>query len=263
MQFLPPITPPLIRLRKSIQLAGRCLMPSVLDRDKIDHPEDTDWEPDHPEDYCPRCGQTIGPYAAIAHGCASCYKQHFHWDRMIRLGPYQSPLDRRIKSLKFHHTWKWADYLGKQLATALPQPQPGHAIYITSVPLHRNRRLKRGYNQSELIAQRIAKQRHFRYRNLLKRTKDTLPQSSLPPSKRAANVSGAFSLIHPNLDLENAHIIIIDDVKTSGSTLTQCAKLLRKANPLTITAAVIAVASPNHHQPSDDDYADIHRAIHA
>ncbi|QDU33824.1 DNA utilization protein GntX [Poriferisphaera corsica] len=182
---------------------------------------------------------------------------------MIRLGPYKAPLDRRIKSLKFHHVWKWADYLGKQLATALPQPHVGHAIYITAVPLHRNRRLKRGYNQSELIAKRIAKQRQFKYHTLLKRTKDTLPQSSLPPSKRDANVTGAFSIIHPNLNLENAHVIIIDDVKTSGSTLKQCAKLLRKANALTITAAVIAVASPSDHQPTDDHDADIYQTIHA
>ena len=230
------------------------MLPTQFDLDNL-RSDARNWSPDHSEDYCPRCGQSLGPHTATIQGCSACFQKQHPWHRLIRLGSYQDPLRRRIHQLKFHNSWQWSRYFAHHLANSIPAYSDHSKIIITSVPLHYRRRVERGYNQAALIAKHIAHLRQFKYKSLIKRIKNTTPQSTLAPSLREANVRNAFKLTSPKLDLTNHHIILIDDVKTTGSTLRACSKILNTANAQTVTVAVIAVAIQNQlSSVSDSQY---------
>ncbi len=100
---------------------------------------------------------------------------------------------------------------------------------IIPVPLHPKRLFKRKYNQSALLAQKLAKHFHKEYLPLvLKRKKNTISQGHLNRTKRQANVRGAFYISTPE-EIQGKKILLIDDVYTTGATLNECAKILKKA----------------------------------
>ncbi|MCX6745711.1 MAG: ComF family protein [Candidatus Parcubacteria bacterium] len=112
--------------------------------------------------------------------------------------------------------------------------------FLVPVPLHKKRELLRGFNQSELIAQKLADHYHFKKINLLKRNKDTISQINLKRTERQKNIKGAFSSSSPENFNKNKKIILIDDVVTTGSTLNECAKELAKSGFSDIYSLVIA-----------------------
>lgn len=111
---------------------------------------------------------------------------------------------------------------------------------IISVPLHRQRLRERGYNQSEILSKNLS-----RINNLddmsgyFIRSKNTQSQVNLKMHERENNVRGAFELLNDSL-VYGANIILIDDIFTTGSTMTECAKVLKEAGAKSVTALVIA-----------------------
>ncbi|OQB25806.1 MAG: DNA utilization protein GntX [Firmicutes bacterium ADurb.Bin182] len=98
---------------------------------------------------------------------------------------------------------------------------------IVPVPLHKNRQRQRGYNQSELLAKKIAERENIRFDpHIIARTRDTGTQTKLSHKQREKNVKGAFSVLS---NVKGLDIVLIDDVITTGSTLSECAKVLKKA----------------------------------
>ena len=114
--------------------------------------------------------------------------------------------------------------------------------YMIPVPLHWMRKAKRGYNQAEEIAQSLALYRHAEVANIISRVKNTPFQSSLAFDKRLDNVKHAF-ILKTSIDkalYENKHLILVDDLMTTGSTLAACAKQLMQLKPASITAVVVS-----------------------
>jgi ComF family protein len=107
------------------------------------------------------------------------------------------------------------------------------------VPLHRKRFLSRGFNQSELLAEKLGKLLDFKNSNILKRIKSTQTQINLTRKERQENVRFAFTLTDKNSDI-NKKVILIDDVVTTGSTLKECAQALADAGYREIYGLVIA-----------------------
>lgn len=103
-------------------------------------------------------------------------------------------------------------------------------IVIVPVPLHPGRARKRGYNQAELLAYELSKRLGVEYPlNVLERIRQTKPQFKLSKKERKENIDGAFALIENlKLEIKNKNIILIDDITTSGVTLRECAKVLKK-----------------------------------
>ena len=106
---------------------------------------------------------------------------------------------------------------------------------IIPVPISKKRYKQRGYNQSSLIAKKLAKE-------LLKenfKTKNVIEQSKLNKDNREKNIKGAYEIFHIN-QLKNKKILLVDDIYTTGSTLRECSKILKKSNPKKIGVLTIA-----------------------
>ncbi len=206
-------------------------------------PEDLgDWQADQPGVYCPRCGASAGKGSVMPAGCPFCLNQRLPWHRLTRLGLYAPPVDAWVRQMKFAGRWRFAEWFGRQLAEAMGEvTDPGRTL-VCSVPMPLARRWRRGYNQSDLLGRAVAKSRGLSYLPALKRTRYTPPQTSIVPSRRAENVRQSFAL--DRVDLSGYEVMLIDDVKTSGATLSACCRLLTKAGAASIHVGVVAVADP-------------------
>ena len=206
--------------------------------------QQNDWHIDLPEQFCPRCGASSGPSGYTDDGCAFCVGKRIAWDKIVRLAAYSPPVDQWIIAMKFHRDWSWAIWFGQQLGRQIQK----HTLETTSavcyVPMHWRRRVRRGYDQAYLIAKAVADVCPLPIADVLKRRRYTRPQTSVVASNRNENVRNTFSM--KRVDLTGWDMWLVDDVKTSGSTIAACTGLLRRAGARRINVAVAAVADPRN-----------------
>jgi ComF family protein len=189
---------------------------------------------------CTLCARSLAGYALpVDYRCGSCRQDPPAYDRLIALWSYRPPLDAVVQAFKFRRL----DYLGRHLATALASeigPRIGNIGDIDRVvpmPLHWRRRLARGYNQAERIARPLAGLLGLPFATALTRSRATPPQSLLGRAERLANLRKAFRVPRPE-EMRELHILLIDDVATTGATLDAAARTLKKAGAATVTALV-------------------------
>ncbi|MCX7175568.1 MAG: ComF family protein [Proteobacteria bacterium] len=160
--------------------------------------------------------------------CGACLKRPPHFDATLSCFSYDFPVDRLIQALKYRRSLVVSDYLALALLEAAPMPpMPAmQAALLLALPLSAQRLRQRGFNQALEIARPLAKCLGL---PLLidgyKRVIDTAPQTSLPWQERQKNIQGAFECA---LDLSGKTIIVIDDVMTTGATLNEFARTLKK-----------------------------------
>jgi len=201
------------------------------------------WRPDPVDEYCGRCGATVAPEAVTETGCPHCRGQRLAWDGAWRLGAYEPPLGLWVRRMKFGGMWRWGEWFGDRLAEAVIPGPPKTPNVVIPVPLHWTRRVRRGFDQAAMIAERLARARGWPVAPLLRRTRRTQPQSLIrSKAGRSENVRGAFEM--QPVDLAGWTVWLVDDVKTSGATMSQCARLVRHAGAERVEVAVAAVAGP-------------------
>ena len=140
---------------------------------------------------------------------------------------YKPPISYWISLMKFHNKWYYAKMLGQLFAKRLKKsiPKEQYPELIIPVPLHRKRLQKRGFNQAIEIAKPISKLLNIPIdRHSVKRIKATKPQSELTEIQRQKNVKNAFEITKP---ISAKHIVLIDDVMTTGNTINELKKTLR------------------------------------
>ena len=150
--------------------------------------------------------------------------------------PYEGETERMIRDLKYHGKRHFARTLGYYLARGI-QEEGIEADWICPVPLHPKKYRQRGYNQSALIADELAERLGLEKRyDLIIRKKDTQPQVELGKNERRKNVKDAFFGMVP---LNGERVLLVDDVCTTGSTLYECAKVIKKygGTPIAVSAA--------------------------
>ncbi len=195
-------------------------------------------------DYCPRCGRNASRYGQVAGMCPDCQGLEIHFDGIARVGIYADALRQMIIAFKHDHGELLAT-LGLLARSALQGSSFHSRIdWLVPVPLHWTRRLARGYNQSLLIARRL-KHPTARISTDLVRTRRTRIQpTAATPAERARNVKGVFA-VRPGHPFAGKAVCLIDDVKTSGATLNECAGTLKEAGAAKVYALVLAVAGQN------------------
>lgn len=111
---------------------------------------------------------------------------------------------------------------------------------IIPVPIHKKRKNKRGYNQTELIAKRIGKELGIKIQTkILNKQKNTKPQSTLNGVERKSNLQNAY-ILKDEYKLKNKKILLIDDIYTTGNTVNECCRVLRHGQPKRIGVLIIA-----------------------
>ncbi|MDD2464010.1 MAG: ComF family protein [Desulfobulbus sp.] len=187
---------------------------------------------------CPCCGI---PYTTGAdHLCATCLRNGYEFDLARSLLFYQMPVDALILGLKFGGQLNGLQTLGTLASGSPCFSDLARPDYIIPVPLHPQRIRERGYNQATLIARECFPQWKAQIRlNILYRNRLTTPQSQLTGKERRANLKQVFSL-NPTVALEGKTILLVDDVQTTGSTVNECAKTLRRGGAGRIEVFTVA-----------------------
>lgn len=192
-------------------------------------------------DYCPRCGRDASRYGLVGGACGACRAEEFHFDGIARAGVYTETLQRMILAFKHDHT-ELASVLAP-LADAAFQGGSFHdgVELFVPVPLHWTRRVLRGYNQAHLIARQLHHPRARICTDLVRARRTHAQPQAATPAARARNVAGAF-VVRDDNQFAGRTVCLVDDIKTSGATLNECAKALKEAGAARVYALVLAVA---------------------
>ena len=198
---------------------------------------------------CPWCAM---PLAQRGDPCPYCTGRGVpHYERIVRLGVFNDPVRHLIHQVKYHARWPLAEFLADRLFEQervrgiFSETKPDESVLLP-VPLHRLRQIARGFNQAEVIARRLRRHCHFRIARPVVRLKNTETQTHIHSrAERAENLRDAFGLVNPK-SVAGKHVVVIDDVMTTGATLQSFARTLKPAKPASLCAIVVAIADPKH-----------------
>ena len=187
--------------------------------------------------HCPVCALPT-PAGEV---CGQCLKQPPLFTSTVAVFGYSFPLDKLIQAMKYGEKLALAHAFAKKLAQrvdtdALPD-------YLIPMPLHPAKLRERGFNQSLLLAAKIARDHGLKLLpDACQRVRDTPPQSALPWKERKKNVRNAFRC---DIDLTGKRIALVDDVLTTGASLDALAAVVRQQGATEISAWVVARTLPH------------------
>lgn len=191
---------------------------------------------------CEGCGAPLATREAPCPFCQSRGVRHYRC--LLRLGTFSAPLKDLIHRMKYNRQWALAELLATRLlAHKGVRDLLDSADVLVPVPLHFLRQFRRGFNQAEIIARQLSKDSGKPVVRPISRVRHTESQTQLTRQKRMQNVRDAFRLNHPET-IRGKHLVVIDDVMTTGATLQTVARTLRRARPASLSALLLAVADP-------------------
>ncbi len=187
---------------------------------------------------CERCA---APMARYASKCPNCHNMRIAMNASTAFGVYDGALRERVIEYKFAGAQHLARTFGRLLAGAVARKWPETRIdAVTAVPLHRARRLERGFDQSREIGWHAARALGVPWRpGLLSRVRETESQVGLTRTGRAKNVKGAFAARSGGVE----SALVVDDIMTTGATLSEAARALKRAGVRAVYAAAVARAA--------------------
>lgn len=171
--------------------------------------------------------------------CRNCTHFQPAFERILVERPFIGPLRHAIHRFKFENGRSLASTLATTMSREIGELSSETAV--VPVPLHHNRLNERGYNQSSLLARILSAEYGLPFADRIAvRIRETKSQMSLPPDERRRNVRGAFATVDGIKMPKN--VLLVDDVVTTGSTVDECARVLRAAGVERVTVAAIARA---------------------
>lgn len=189
---------------------------------------------------CPMCAAALpadGPDGLL---CGRCLQTPRAFDRTRAIFAYAPPVNRLIQDLKYHRRLDLARVLGGYLAEGLAAQAPQRPELLIPVPLHRSRLRERGYNQALELARPVAKRLNLALEvTAVERVRSTPPQTALSYGERKKNMRNAF---RARCRFDDRCIAIVDDVMTSGHTVEELARCLKRAGAKEVEVWVIARA---------------------
>ena len=193
------------------------------------------------QSHCPVCGAIFPDSPAGDHLCGSCLENKPHYTFARAALAYEGIILDAIHQFKYGRNITNGALLAGLLADFnFPDMDWRKFDLIIPVPLHIRRLRDRGFNQALILARTLGKKHGIDVDfSLLKRRKLTLTQTGLDKKERALNIKGAFVVAHP-AKLKEKNIILVDDVFTTGATINECAKTLKKAGAKQVAAITLA-----------------------
>ena len=215
--------------------------------------------------HCHRCSLPLGSYKDRV--CGACIQKPPPFDDSICPLQYEFPVNRMVQGFKFKRQLATGRVLSHLICEHVASRVSGLPDLLIPVPLHNLRLISRGFNQAYELASYAGKLLDLPLLdNALRRQRNTRAQSGLSRKQRRRNLQGAF--YWHGARLSGRHVALIDDVMTTGTTLSECARVLKKAGAKRVDVWVAARAIPhNHHggglqvsrsqqaQPSVHDHA--------
>lgn len=179
--------------------------------------------------------------------CPVCRRVDHPFHRALAYGSYDDGLRELIHLLKYNGVRPAAGVLGRMLSETLAGVAPSleqSLVLLVPVPLYRRKRRERGFNQAELIAQAALRARTLSERfqlaaEVLERVRDTHSQIGLTSHQRRENLRGAFAVTRPQ-QVTDREVVLVDDVYTTGTTASECARVLRRAGASRVWVATVA-----------------------
>lgn len=196
------------------------------------------------EPFCDKCSSPFEFNCSDKIICANCIKNNPPYIKLRSAVVYNNFVSKVIFKFKFYDKLHLKNFMAKTMLNAASDIIDNIDILIP-VPLHKKRLIFRKYNQSLLLAEEIGKMANKKViHNFLQKTKSTIPQVKLKQKNRIKNLHGKFLINHIYLQDINKYkqlnIALIDDVITTGSTITECIKTLNKYGITNIYAITFA-----------------------
>ncbi len=191
------------------------------------------------EPACPTCGTAVAKYEVSQGRCGKCRRSLTRLTGTVRVGPYDRALGALIRAYKYHGREELEPILAGWLADVVKAASWFQRVQaIVWVPTHWKHRLGRPLYAAEMIAACVATQTSLPHLPILRRIRAGPHQIGLSYTARAQNVRGAF-VMRKGVTLCGARLLLIDDVKTTGATLEECTKVLRKGGATEVYGAIV------------------------
>jgi ComF family protein len=201
---------------------------------------------------CSTCGERVlsayaEPDSDGMRLCPICRRIDRPFISAAAFGSYESELRELIHLLKYNRVRPASGFLGSRLAEVVAAMEPQFeqvTVLVIPVPLYKHKRRQRQFNQAELLVRSALKTLGSPARlrlatDILHRTRDTQSQIGLTSHQRRENLRGAFS-VNPSAEVIGREVLLVDDVYTTGTTVSECARVLRKAGAAKVWVATVA-----------------------
>lgn len=193
--------------------------------------------------FCATCSEPFPGSITETFSCANCAHRVLHFTAAVAVYRSRGVVRKIIHDFKYQHQLHLRHPIADWLAETLEDPrlQGRRFDIVVPVPLHPARKRERGFNQAELLAEALSARANLSMRNALERTRYTTTQTAFDRTERMENLHNAFRL-RKNADVRGLRVLLIDDVLTTGSTLSECARVLKAAGAISVHAATAARA---------------------
>ncbi len=193
------------------------------------------------EPKCPVCGAPFLSETVPAHLCGRCIKRRPPFKRARSWGIYDKALRDAVREFKFHARHGLCRPLADLLGEVYDRDMADRGFnLVIPVPLHKRRLRERGFDQATLLARSLSKRNGLELSLYnLRRRRFTMPQYGLTLRAREANVRGAFDLKKPE-QIKGRDVLLVDDVYTTGATVKECARVLRRAGAKEVGVITLA-----------------------
>jgi len=193
--------------------------------------------------FCQTCSEPFEGAITGAFTCANCAHRTIHFDAAVAAYRSRGIVREIVHSFKYGRQIYLRHLVARWLYAALNDERLRERRFdiIVPVPLHPTRERERGFNQASLLAESLSAQISTPSKPLLERIRYTTTQTALDRAERMENLHNAFRL-RKNADVRGLRVLLIDDVLTTGSTLSECARVLKRAGATSVDAATAARA---------------------
>ena len=191
--------------------------------------------------FCATCSEPFSGAISGSFTCANCAHRRLYFETAVAVYRSRGIVRRVVHEFKYSHQVHLRHLVGRWLRAALDDERLRDREFdvIVPVPLHPARQRERGFNQASLLALALRDRVAAPIKPLLERVRYKTTQTAFDRSERMENLHGAFRL-RRKTDVQGLRVLLIDDVLTTGATLSECARVLKRAGAGSVHAATAA-----------------------